>query len=301
MNAQLSPKEWQLLSEYLDGQLTAREQERLEQKLHSRPDMQSALEEMRRVRSALRTTPRRRVPRNFTLTHAMVAEHARKPWERWIPALGVTAALATVMLVVTLWIGALPAGWPGSGKTAQAPAQPEVMALEQTAGDEAEGHNPIILWEGRNYNSEPTGLMDGRGGGGGGGGGGAAPAGTFADNALEAQPASKAAPPMEPMSTPAAGALGAEQPAAPEPGEAPTQPEALAQAAPAELEGSGPILGVAPTEEQGKIVTATPAPAAGKYGLQRPSGLLPALQIALAALAVAAGLAAILLKARSRS
>jgi len=79
MKAQLSHKDWELISEYLDGELSAREKNRLDQRLNQQPELRNSLEEMRQTRSILRSTPRLRAPRNFTLRPEMVQKRA---WSR---------------------------------------------------------------------------------------------------------------------------------------------------------------------------------------------------------------------------
>ena len=59
------------LSAYLDGQLSQAEKTRLETRLQSDPALAATLADLRQARSILRRTPRRRSPRNFTLTPKM--------------------------------------------------------------------------------------------------------------------------------------------------------------------------------------------------------------------------------------
>src|SRR5512142_1758722 len=74
MRAQISNRDYEQLSAYIDGQLSPAERRKLEERLRARTDLQVALDEMNRTRSLLRSAPRRRAPRNFTLTPAMVGE-----------------------------------------------------------------------------------------------------------------------------------------------------------------------------------------------------------------------------------
>lgn len=95
----ISPHDLELLSAYLDHQLPPDQQARLETRLQQEPDLQSEYEALRRVQRMVRSLPRRRAPRNFTLTPAMVGVRPR-PAARlgW----GWVSALATVLLLLVL-------------------------------------------------------------------------------------------------------------------------------------------------------------------------------------------------------
>lgn len=103
MKKQLSDRDWQDLSAYLDGQLSSRERARLEQNLASREDLRMALEELRRVRIILRSQPRLRAPRNFTLGAEFASQKARqRPSRRLSPVFGLVSALASVLLILVI-------------------------------------------------------------------------------------------------------------------------------------------------------------------------------------------------------
>ena len=67
MTTRISPKEWEALSAYLDGQLSANDRIHLERLLTERPEMRVALKDLRSTRDFLRSQPSLRAPRNFTL------------------------------------------------------------------------------------------------------------------------------------------------------------------------------------------------------------------------------------------
>ena len=73
MKPQISKHELKILSLYLDEQLSLAERKRVEERLRGNQALSLTLEELRQTRLALRKMPRARVPRNFTLTPAMVA------------------------------------------------------------------------------------------------------------------------------------------------------------------------------------------------------------------------------------
>ena len=94
------------LSAYLDGVLSDRERSRLEARLSSDPSLQTALDDLRSVRSVLRQLPRRRVPRNFTLT--MQQAGVRQPIPRAVPFLRLASALTGILLFLSLTTWVLP-------------------------------------------------------------------------------------------------------------------------------------------------------------------------------------------------
>jgi hypothetical protein len=332
MKTQLSPQDWQQLSAYLDGQLSTTEKERLETRLRSQSSLRSGLEEINHTRTLLRSVPRRKVPHNFVLTRAMVAEQTRRR-SAWFPVLSFTSLVSVVSLVVVsllfqFRLGALTA----------APAAP--VAMQAARSDQAGAAQPT---------AQPMIIQWGNGGMGGGGGAGGAPAiangmgggppqepqanslmkgqatpeagGETAPAATEAgvpnlavpnpdaQTEAPAATPAPFLVGPALEATPTEIPIGPTPPATATgQPVentptsgAVAQekALPAQAEGPV-ILGIAPTQDQG-LVQSTPA-VPDNYNYQAPSApfnYLPFIQGGLVALAVIAGVLAFLLRKRT--
>ena len=91
-----------MLSAYLDGQLSSKDIARLQVRLKDDRQMQVALEELRMTREALRSLPRLRAPRNFTLTPEMVSRRAgRRPAARRpaYPVFGFASLVASLLLV----------------------------------------------------------------------------------------------------------------------------------------------------------------------------------------------------------
>ncbi len=218
MKPQLTPQDQQNLSAYLDGQLSERERVQMETRLASQPALQEELESLRRARALLRLTPQRRAPRNYTIKPEMAAA-----WRgfQWIPTLRFSSALASILAVVAVAINLLPLGAGAITPMAaqdMSDAQAPAMVAESYA---AEVPTPmIVIWG----NAAPAG-MGGYGGGPTNDREGIAPEATLA---AEVEKASTSGTPTE----------------------EPT-PQALAAMPP--VEGNGPILGVRPTEEAGKI------------------------------------------------
>ena len=161
---QITPKEFEQLSAYLDGLGSVRERTAIEKQLQTRPEYRQTLDELRQMRTLVRNLPARKVPHNFTLTRAM-AQEQRLP--RFIPFLKFSSVLSALVMV---FLFVLQFGPSLGGSTALAPAAaPQAAdtykAVEESAVAAAESESvPIIVWN-------PAGM------GGGGGGYDAAPAG----------------------------------------------------------------------------------------------------------------------------
>ena len=104
MRAQISTRDYEIISAYLDGQLSESDRSRLEERMRANSELRNAMEEMGRTRALLRMAPRRHAPRNFTLTRSMVGEkpEARRGSFRLFPAFSFASALATLALVFSL-------------------------------------------------------------------------------------------------------------------------------------------------------------------------------------------------------
>jgi hypothetical protein len=118
-------RDLELLSAYLDRELNQAEKTRLIARIVKEPALARALEDLRQTRSMLRQTPRRKAPRNFTLTPKMVG--IRPPTPRVVPALSWASALATLMFIFTLGYNFLASG----GLSAAAPRAVDSTGLAQ--------------------------------------------------------------------------------------------------------------------------------------------------------------------------
>ncbi len=101
----MKQRDLELLSSYLDGQLSSADSSRLEARLRTDPEMRSVLQDLRGTRSLLRQLPMRKAPRNFTLTPKMVGKNP--PLPRSYPVFKFTAALASILLFVTYALNVL--------------------------------------------------------------------------------------------------------------------------------------------------------------------------------------------------
>jgi hypothetical protein len=139
MTKNISMREWEALSAYLDGQLPAKERVRLETRLNQAPELRSALEDLRRTRAVLRSQPKVRAPRNFTLTPDMVGLKAR-PARRApaYPFFRLASAMAAFLFLMVLVgdLTGLPArlGFEGAAQPAQVAMAPAAAPLESAQG-----------------------------------------------------------------------------------------------------------------------------------------------------------------------
>jgi anti-sigma factor RsiW len=142
MNSQLSSRDWEYLSAYLDRQLKPKEIASLEARLSGDPVFSAALGELQRTRDALRNLPRMRAPRNFTLTPQMVGQRSSlrsrsllraRPALRLAPVFGFASALATFLLVLVIagdFLGILA---PATKPVAQVPVLSAEVAAQPAA------------------------------------------------------------------------------------------------------------------------------------------------------------------------
>ncbi len=90
----------ELLSAYLDGQLSTSESARLESRLQSDPTLRSVMEDLSQSRTLLRKLPQRRAPRNFTLTPEKAG--VRPPLPRVFPVFRYASIFAGLLLAFSL-------------------------------------------------------------------------------------------------------------------------------------------------------------------------------------------------------
>src|SRR5262245_44359150 len=101
----MNQRDLELLSAYLDGELSSSDSARLETRLQSDPRLVSLLSDLRAARSLIRKLPQRRAPRNFTLTRKMVGQNP--PLPRSYPAFRFATVVATLLFFFTFGFNAL--------------------------------------------------------------------------------------------------------------------------------------------------------------------------------------------------
>ena len=321
----LSRREFEKLSAYLDGQLSAREKAQIEKKLQTDTVYKDVLNDLKITRSMLRSVPLKPVRRNYTLTPQMVGVHSPEQ-PRLVPVLRYSSMLAGFLVVASLILEVFALPLLGTGRVPMMQeAMPEAaFALEadeelRAAADEkVVVETPMIIqWGGSGFGEQAEGK-------GGGGGAGAAPmveAPLAVDSNAEAAPKEEMlveeAQPVEEAETAAEEAEVEEAPVMeeaveeldvyPTPGSdeetAPPEATVVAEA----LEGDGldnavSILGLPDEADQGMMIV--PESAAADEIENRPRAsisLLRIVQIGLAIFAICGAVLTIILKRKGRS
>ena len=131
MSRQPSSRDFEKLSAYLDGELSASASRKMKSRLARDPNLLAALDDLRETKSVLQRIPKRRSLRSFKLTPQMVA--TRPPMPRAYPIFRFASAVAVILLFFsTLPNVGVPMG-------ASAPMVLEAApAAENFAGAEAE-------------------------------------------------------------------------------------------------------------------------------------------------------------------
>ncbi len=125
MTQQISPRDYELLSAYLDGELSARDRARLEARMSKQPELRLGLEELRQTSLLLRSLPRKRAPRNFTIPNALPR---RRALPRLYPALSFASALAGILFLI-VFIGDYTLGTSTQSLASKVPASTSAPAI----------------------------------------------------------------------------------------------------------------------------------------------------------------------------
>jgi hypothetical protein len=128
MKKQISLRDWELLSQYIDRQLSPRRQASLETRLRESPELKEALDDLQRTRAILKSAPLHKAPRNFTLKPNMVPQ--RQP-RRVYPIFQFASALASIMLVLVLVGDLMGVASPMTSPMAPAPGSMEVLSANE--------------------------------------------------------------------------------------------------------------------------------------------------------------------------
>ena len=156
---QLNDRDLELISAYIDGQLSAEERREVERRLDDEADLRLAYEELRATVQVLRDLEPVRPPRSLTLDPANVAlprpPATRLGWGRLLQVAGVFAAVLVVAIGTLSVIGSM-----GSG--AMAPA-PMVAAPTTAPASPLELHESAPTPERSGSVAAPAALDDGSG------------------------------------------------------------------------------------------------------------------------------------------
>jgi len=112
MKNQMTHRDYELISAYLDNQLGSKERAQFEARLKADPMLQKELHEIGKTRLLVRSLPKLRAPHNYFVTPKMTSKMRAKPvpvhpgW-RLAPAMGIVSAIATILLVIVTFTGTL--------------------------------------------------------------------------------------------------------------------------------------------------------------------------------------------------
>ena len=135
MKTPLKSRDLELLSAYLDNRLADRERTALEARLAKDRHLQTELAELRTTVQALRSLPKLKAPRNYTLSPETAEALRRRPWS-FFPALQVMATLSTALFLLVVGVDAFSRFSSGGALTASAPSAP--MVAQATAAPQLE-------------------------------------------------------------------------------------------------------------------------------------------------------------------
>ena len=165
MKVNLSQKDWMLISAYLDGRLTSSEITRMDTRLKADAQFHQAYVEIKNTRRLLRSLPKRRAPRNFTLSQSYTRSRAK----RW--GLNSYFGLASAVTILALFFVFASANHFFMQPSLMA-AAPEMVMLDSSASTAAdENATPMIITWGQNDQAYSTGGANEQASGLGGGGG----------------------------------------------------------------------------------------------------------------------------------
>jgi len=134
MSDNISPKEWETMSAYLDGQLGRKEQERLERSFDQSPALYEALEGLRQTRALLRSQPRLRAMRNFTLTPELAGLQGERSKSGFaMPFLRLVSVLASILFVFIFAGDLIASRSSDSNVTMLSASEQESISIEKAA------------------------------------------------------------------------------------------------------------------------------------------------------------------------
>lgn len=131
----ISSQDWQLLSEYIDDELSSKQRSRLEERLDSDQRLREAYQRLRNTKRVLRSTPQLSAPRRFTLTPEMVGQSEPRPL---FPVFRLATAVVSILLVAVLVFDFSDTVLPFGGMAPQAPVAQRELAEGSSADKSAE-------------------------------------------------------------------------------------------------------------------------------------------------------------------
>lgn len=138
MNNQFTTRDYELISAYLDNQLSAKDREQFEIRLKAEPALRKELQEIGKTRAILRNLPKLRAPHNYFIK---VEPIRPKPRLRLAPVFGMVSAVASIILILIIFGSTL---FSGAGPVAMAPAPQSQPATQALQSESARGVSKVI-------------------------------------------------------------------------------------------------------------------------------------------------------------
>ncbi|MCD4752477.1 MAG: hypothetical protein K8R40_05360 [Anaerolineaceae bacterium] len=149
----LKNKDWHIISAYLDGQLTEKQETAFEERLTQETDLRDALRQIEWTKTVLRKAPRREVPHHFILTRQMAAE-AKRHQTRVVRQYGLVSGIASLTFLILAGFQLLPLF-----KIGMAPnfaMAPKEALMEESMMMEAEAIEELAVEEGMQMQEAPV-------------------------------------------------------------------------------------------------------------------------------------------------
>lgn len=142
--ARFTDQDYELLSAYLDGELTTAERSALDARLQAEPELRRELDSLRQTVSLIRALPSMKAPRDYTLD-----ERQTRPARLWIfpasTAFSAISAAAAMLLVVLGVVTLLSSGAPQAATSVSSQIALQATVLSTAEDDEAENAVPLPL------------------------------------------------------------------------------------------------------------------------------------------------------------
>ncbi len=104
MKNQITSRDYELISAYLDDQLGSQERVRLEARMKANPELQNEMHEISKTRLLIRGLPKIRAPRNYYINAQTGVKPARARQSlRLAPTFGIISAIASIILVLVIF------------------------------------------------------------------------------------------------------------------------------------------------------------------------------------------------------
>lgn len=147
MKRGISSQDWQQLSEYIDGQLDPDKTLSLEQKIQQSPELKKAFLNLKAHKFLLKSLPRRKAPKNLTLSPEMLPVRSRKAY--LFPVLNIISGICILLMVISFLIDPFKLNYNNLGLLLK-PFQSNMLAMT------APHHEPERTPEAGNVLMEPN-------------------------------------------------------------------------------------------------------------------------------------------------